>query len=742
MAVWLYNYRWHALVGVLLVTVLAAAPALQVRVDTSVQNWFTEGDPALDAYRDFQATYGNDEVVLIGLHREAGLLTPSGLSMLRTATERVRAVDGVASVRSLATQERVQSSMAGPQFVPLIGEDSISAEQARAIRSHVRSDSAYAQLVSDDGTMAALHARMARNAVIDGRRGAILDSIRHALAPLDASSHLAGVGVILDAINEASTSDSFLFVLASSVLIYLLLWGYFRRIGPVLLTLGVVGVSTVWLMGAYGGAGKDINMVTVVMPTLVMVVCVADCVHLLVYAADCPDALSPRERTIRTLSHLATPCLVTTLTTAAGFASLTSSSMAIVRTLGLFSAIGVVAGIVVVFVGAAVALPYEAMLPNRRASGGLQRAVDGLVGTGLRHGRTVLGATLVLVAAAGVGLSAVEADTNPIGYLFDDHEVRRDSRLLERTLGAYAPLEFVVQSDSSVIAPPLFRAVGQWQNRAVATGAVEWHHSPVDAVRRLHAAMPGGTATVPSSADRLRGLVQLGRDRDTTLADLQAHPNQLRVTFGMPIQSADGIRRAIDSVRAAAALPGAATLQPTGYLPLYVRMMRLLTDSLAWSFGLALVVVLGLIGGFFRSVRAALLSLGPNGLPVLAALGLMGGLGIPLDAATMTVAAVVFGLVVDDTIHVIHSYLTADETTSIRAAVRTSARQVGPRMAITTTVLAGGFLVLCMAQIKSIVWLGFLSAVAIGTALLADLLVLPALLTVLYDVGQSQLASS
>ena len=121
-----------------------------------------------------------------------------------------------------------------------------------------------------------------------------------------------------------------------------------------------------------------------------------------------------------------------------------------------------------------------------------------------------------------------------------------------------------------------------------------------------------------------------------------------------------------------------------------------------------------------------------NGLPVLLALGLMGWLTIPLDAATMTVAAVVFGLVVDDTIHLLHRYTDALDGASPVPAVRASARQAGRRMAITTTVLAGGFLVLGLAQIKSIVWLGLLSAVAVGAALLADLLVLPAMLAGLY----------
>ncbi len=746
-----------------MITIFAAIPAMTVHVDTAVQHWFAEGDPALQAYHDFQETYGNDEFVLIGLQRPEGVLTPDGLSLLHTATERVRAVDGVAAVTSVTTQSRVQTTLAGPQLVPLVSSGTLSTAQAGAVRTHVRSDSAFARLVSDDGTMGAVYARMERNAMIDGERGAILDSIQHTLAPLEASVHLAGTGVILNAISEATTLDMFVFITLSGVVIFLLLWAYFRRTLPVVVTLGIVGATTVWLMGIYGWAGRDINMVTLVMPTLVIVVCTANCVHLLVYAAHRPEALSPRRRTVQTLDAMATPCLLTTLTTAAGFASLMASSMPVIRDLGLFSAVGVMAGFMLTFVGCAAALPYEASLPSRPAHSRLQRVTDTVVDWGLRRWGLVLGGTLLLVVGAGVGLPRISVDTNHFDYLFYDHEVRQDSRLIERTLGPYAPLEFVVRPDSSAeergtsarttekstsrstafgLQPDLLRAVGQWQERAVDTEAVRWDHSPVTALRRLHATLPGGAATVPQDQGRLRGLVELGQKEFPYLADLVAHPDQVRVTFGLPIQSANGVREAIDTVTGVAELPGDVTTRATGFLPLYVQMMSLLVEALVNSFALALLVILGMIALIFRSLRAAVLSLIPNVLPILLTLGLMGWTGIPLNVATMTIAAVVFGLVVDDTIHLFRHYVDARHENGPVAAIRESAHHTGRRMAITTSVLVGGFLVLCFAQIKSVAWVGGLSALAIVVALAADLLVLPAVLAAICGTEDAALASS
>ena len=212
----------------------------------------------------------------------------------------------------------------------------------------------------------------------------------------DVQRHRAGVGVILHALNKASTQDSILVLLAANILIFLLLWAFFRRVAPVLLTLGVVGVATVWLMGAYGWAGLAINTVTLVMPTLVLVICTADCVHLLRHAADLPEALSPRERAVQTVGFLLRPCGVTTLTTALGFVVLGASPMPVVRHLGLFSALGLVFGLVAAVVGCTWGLAYDSVLPVPSDRGGLRQAIELTVGGSLHYSRAVLGGAVLL----------------------------------------------------------------------------------------------------------------------------------------------------------------------------------------------------------------------------------------------------------------------------------------------------------------------------------------------------------
>ena len=738
---WVYDRRWACLGACLALTVVAAVPALQVTVDNSVQRWFVEGDPALTAYRSFQDIYGNDETVLIALQRDDGMLTPKGLRVLRETTQELRGVGGVASVQSLATMDQIQMGIAGPKPVSLVPDQRLSSEQAHSLRRRIlqRADSTlYGRFVNDDGTMTAILARMQPNEHIDGRRDVILgriqDTLDRVLQGTDVQRHRAGVGVILHALNEASTQDSMLVLLAANVLIFLLLWMFFRRVAPVLLTLGVVGVATVWLMGTYGWAGLAINTVTLVMPTLVLVLCTADCVHLLRHAADLPEDLSPRERAVRTVGFLLRPCGITTLTTALGFAVLGVSSMPVVRHLGLFSALGLVFGLIAAVVGCTWGLAYEAVLPVPSGQGGLRAGVAAVVETSLQHSRAVMAGTLLLAAGAGWGITKITVDTNSIGYLYRDHPVRQDSRFIEQELGPYAPLEFIVHTDSTrngptdVLTPRVFEAVQEWQRRAVETSAVEWGYSAVDGLRRLHGAMVGRERAIPRKASQIKTLTQLGKSDIPYVADLAARPDQLRVTFGVPMQSAEGIGRAIDAVTESASLPAGVSVEATGYLPLYVRIMTLVVQSQLWTFGLALAVILSLIGLLFWSVRAALLAVLPNVLPVLLTLGVMGWTGIPLDVATVTIAAVLFGLVVDDSVHLLYRYVVGrEEGLDPGSAIHRAGREGGPMLVTTTCVIGLGVLVLILAQVKSVVWFGGLTALGIGLALVVDLLVFPAL---------------
>ena len=124
-----------------------------------------------------------------------------------------------------------------------------------------------------------------------------------------------------------------------------------------------------------------------------------------------------------------------------------------------------------------------------------------------------------------------------------------------------------------------------------------------------------------------------------------------------------------------------------------------------------------------------MLAIPANLMPVFITLGVMGAMGIRLDVATVTIAAIVLGLVVDDTTQFLYRYREmAKHHDDVSVIVAETVRSVGRPMLITTVILAGGFSVLALAAIKSVAYFGVLLAVALVSALLVDLILLPALL--------------
>jgi predicted RND superfamily exporter protein len=169
----------------------------------------------------------------------------------------------------------------------------------------------------------------------------------------------------------------------------------------------------------------------------------------------------------------------------------------------------------------------------------------------------------------------------------------------------------------------------------------------------------------------------------------------------------------------------------TGPLVVVSRMIDEIRDTQLGSFGSALLLVGALAALCLRSVPLALLALVPTTLPVLLTLGAMGALGVPLDVGTAMVAAIVLGLGVDEALHLLTAYRRARTAGLARPeAVPAAVRDVGRPLLTSATALGMGFLVLVLVPWKSLASFGALSVVAIAASLLADLLVLPALMLV------------
>jgi len=484
--------------------------------------------------------------------------------------------------------------------------------------------------------------------------------------------------------------------------------------------------------GVFGLAGRDLNMVTMAIPTLILIIGIADAVHMLHRIAEQPEG-DAGVRARAGVSDVLWPCLFASLTTAAGFLALGLAKMQVVRDLGLFAAVGVLAAFFFTVIFVLIGGRVRALQPKEQSLGWLARIIAAASAAAVRRSGAVIVGSGVAVLLGAYGLSLLMVDTYSIDYFYKANPVRQDSSHIEQAFGPYTPLELVVRGDDLRTVEAL-GAIAAWQDRMEALPDVGWSRSVADVARRLNQVLSDGQTSsfrVPDDDLQLeQALFLYESDPDADVSDLVDEDwTEARVTVGIPMTSAKGFAAIIARLSGLSDLPDGMTVTASGYIPLYVTMMDYIVVSQVSSFAAAFVVIFVLIALLFRSARMALLAMPANLLPLFLTLGVMGMLGIRLDVATVTIAALVLGLVVDDTTHFLFRFRKhLREGHTHEDAVRLSMKSTGVAMASTTLVLVVGFSVLGLATVKSVAYFGVLSSVAMSAALVADVALMPALL--------------
>ena len=749
--------RWAAFA--LLLLALAAGLPFAARAlvpDNSLRVWFVDGDPALAAYEAFHDAFGNDEVILIGYRPPGGALQPDALDRLDTLAARLDQIRGVDGVYSAANAEDVVRYGSAWRVAPLrrhvldeaFGDDDDVA--AALLASPLIRD----RFVSADGRTALVWVQMEAAPDFDQRRDAIVAAVRaeasRTLGP--EAAHLGGVGVIYAALNAATQRDFGVFMGACTVLLFGLLGLAFGRVLPALYALGSVAAAVVLTLAVAGLMGRPLNAVTVVVPTLVVVLGVAGAVHVLTQHALAArrrpalgrPPLSRRALAAEALRRTVRPCAYAALTTAAGFLALVPAPVAALREFGVLAAVGIAATFACTFGFGAVVLPLlDASRYRLVADGQIRRALEKLFAAIWNRPGRFAWPMLGIVAVGLAGAAQMRADTYTLGYLPDDDAAVRDHAFLEEAWGDYATVDLLVRpaEGRDVLDPALLKATVAFADAVAAEPEVRAAFGLHTLLARYSAVRLADSSAIFSRPDEIRYVVrQLEEGHSADLRRLVTPDYRLgRLVLTGEMRSARELGLLLGRVDeiAAAHFEGLAEVEPAGYPPLYVRIVERVTTAQTTSFVTALLLVFGLLALVLRDLRLALVAMPANLFPVLVVFGTMGWLGIPLDVATATVAAIVLGIAVDDTIHLLVHVRMGLAEHGPREALLRSARGAGRSVVVTSLVLALGFSVLLFASVQTVFAFGLLTALAALGALVGDLVLLPLALRLAYGASVS-----
>jgi predicted RND superfamily exporter protein len=486
--------------------------------------------------------------------------------------------------------------------------------------------------------------------------------------------------------------------------------------------------------------GKSLNVITVVLPPLILVVGFAYAVHVVAEYYDIlrrpREGAEPVGTVAEAMSAVALPLAVTGLTTAAGFLSLATSRLSAIREFGLYATAGVAITMIVAMTFAPAALQLLPKPKNQRRpddSNLFDRVADRVARFDVTHrGQILFGAGVVSIVSI-IGITRIEISTDVIGLFSPDSEIRRHFDAINQRLEGSDAVYVIVrgQSVGAFKEPENLRLIEDLQRWLEDQPEIGGTTSLVDFVRLINRAFHDDDPTqltIPESRRLIAQLLAFGSNDDMeNFVDSQFQTVSI-VTRSKAIDSRDVTRLVERIEERLARMPAHLEARVTGNSVLINKTADDIALGQAVSLSLALLIIFAILCLLFMSVRIGFLALLPNVLPVLVYFGTLGLTGITLNTTTGLVACLVLGIAVDDTIHLLTRFnAMAKKRASEMEGIREALWTVGRPVTYTTLALCLGFLAITTSQLQNQREFGALAAFTLGVAWLVDVIFTPAL---------------
>ncbi len=525
---------------------------------------------------------------------------------------------------------------------------------------------------------------------------ALLAEVEQVLKGQKADYHLGGVWYLtamLDSLSAKATQTLFPMVLAILTLGVIILVRDRRNIVLVLLCGFIPALQITGIMALFG---VKLNMILLALPPCTMILGIAHAVHL---ALKQPDAQHPDHFSL--FAQVAAPSLLSGLTIMIGFFSLVFGGYLPIQQLGVWgtvaSALSLVNSLILL------ALFFEPS-PGRNLT-----MPDTMVLFMARNRRLLTGVILALCLLAAVGISRMNTGSLILDFFEEKAVVRQNYQAIEGAGLGLTPFEIDLATSN--------------KDKAELQTILDTFAAANPVVTQILYSFADGMVIATSTANGAHLPMPL------SLAEMDERPQRATIllktlasepTLALSEELEDFLQRHLG----AQAHP-----YVTGSVPLYTRGQQRLFSSLLTSFASAFIPISLVMGLALRSVHFGILAILPNIMPVFFILALMGWLGIPLSVAMVTVASIVFGIVVDDTIHFLHRLQTENLTPGTTMEhLHNTIHYAGPAMLTAALISGTGFLGFLASPFIPLRDFGLLISGALWLAILCDVVLLPLLI--------------
>ncbi|MBW2292520.1 MAG: MMPL family transporter [Deltaproteobacteria bacterium] len=778
--------RWGSLIArrpwptlgvssLLMLGLIAQVP--HITVDTSDQSFLRDDAPSRMTNDLFSRQFGRNGQVLIAV-KPSSIFEIGFLETLRKMHEELESIAQVQDVSSLINARNTFGRDDELVVEDLLEDWPANESDLRTLRTRVLANPLYRNhLISADGRVTTISVKLdtysstsldseAAESEIDFAESAGPESLVF-LTPVEERAAVSrvrevlaryeGPGFHVFLTGAAAFDEAFITIMRKDIKVYIGLSGglialmlllLFRRVAAVLLPMTIVSLALLCDVGTMAALGVPITLPMQILPSFLLAVGTCASVHILVvFYRDWEGGSSREDAIASALEHSGLPVVMAGLTTAGGLLSFVTSDLAPIADFGFFGPIGVIYVLLVTLVllpALLAVVPMRPSAPNENSDrlSIIDRILISFGFAATRYPRSILMGTFVLLVVAVSGTTRLSYSHDPISWLPKDNVFRSDTEFIDRALGGSISLDVLIESgeENGLYDPALLQSIDQLAEDAHALEGAPLEVGKIisvaDIVKETHQALSDNRPKFFRVPDERRLIAQelllfenSGSDDLEELVDSTF--SMAAVTLKLPW--ADGITLAqfveLAEAQFKETIGDRARVTLTGGTVIFARTFTAVIQSMAESYALALFIITPLMILLIGNVRRGLLSMVPNLVPIVMTLGLMGWMGASLDFSSMLLGAIVLGVAVDDTIHFLHVFeRNFQQNENVRSSVRMTLRTTGRAITVTSIVLGFGFGAFMLSGMGNMVGLGFYTCFAIFVALLADILIAPALL--------------
>jgi uncharacterized protein len=570
--------------------------------------------------------------------------------------------------------------------------------------------------------------------------------------------YYTGAAHVKQAAVELMRRDLARFTPLAFALVLVVLWLSFRTVRGVVLPMAAVLLALIWTLGIMVLAGKAISLGTFILPPLLLVVGSSYAIHVMArYYEQVEAGAPPDDIVVRAFCRVWLPLSISALTTAIGFGSLGVNRIGAIRDLGVFAVVGILCLTVttLTFMPAALCLlpARKRSVLSGRVSPFLAEALRRIGRRAFASRRAILWGAALIGAVALLAARGIRVDSDFLYYFEPRAEVRRSNEAINREIVGSNPFYVVVGDGTpgTLARWEVLKLLRDLQEFVQTLPGVTSSISIVDYLQVLEAGLNqqagGGDLLIDDEGNLVPAATPKSfwddrRNLEPLLAMVRQSPDTFRsvvtpdlgrasVLVRTTLSGSRRIEATLDRIRSFAAerFPADVPVRLTGTLVLLTGTTSDIVAGQIKSLTLALVVIFIVMAAMFLSAKVGFLAIVPNVLPIIIFFGLMGSLGVLLNLGTSLIAAIALGIAVDSTIHYMARLnLELRGETDQEAAVVRALGTVGVPIVYTTLALFLGFLAFALSSFVPIQSFGILASATLATSLVANLVLLPALL--------------